>query len=152
MEMAQVSLKGKKLNMSQFFTNDGKVVPVTFLSIEEAVDETLTGQPIVLTGQSKGKGFTGGMKKWNFAGQQATRGQSDKPRAPGSIGAQTPSRVFKGKKMAGRHGNKRVTIKSSKFMEINNEQKRVAVLGPVPGARNSIVTIQFEKEDVSNEN
>ena len=83
------------------------------------------------------------MKRWNFAGVgEATRGQSDKQRSGGSIGSQTPGRVRKGKKMAGRMGNNQVTVKSSKVIQVNPEGKEIMVLGPVPGARNSKVTLK----------
>ncbi len=84
------------------------------------------------------------MKKWNFSGQQATRGQSDRPRAAGSIGAQTPGRVFAGKKMAGRHGNKKVTLKNLSVLQIDKDNKMIYISGPVPGSRNTKVEIYFE--------
>lgn len=131
--------------MSQVFLEDGTVVPVTIVIADAAFEsEDLEGKPITIVGKSKGKGFTGVMKKWNFAGQQATRGQSDKPRAAGSIGAQTPGRVFKGKKMAGRHGNKKVTLKSSKVVKVFPESNELMVSGPIPGARNSAVILKVK--------
>jgi len=84
------------------------------------------------------------MKRWNFAGVgESTRGQSNKQRAAGSIGAQTPGRVLRGKKMAGRMGNDRVTVKGSKIVKVNVEAKEIMVMGPVPGARNSKVTLRI---------
>lgn len=138
-------LNGKKLNMSQVFLDDGKVIPVTVLQLDDSVELDLEGTAVLVTGTSKGKGFTGVMKKWNFHGAQATRGQSDKPRAPGSIGAQTPGRVFKGKKMAGRHGGKKVTVKGLKIVKVLPNEKQVMVSGPVPGARNSKVVLKVEQ-------
>ena len=137
-----IKIKAKKLNMSQSFLENGKVVPTTFLALEkDALDSSgiSLNQLVSIEGISKGKGFTGVMKKWNFSGQQATRGQSDRPRAAGSVGAQTPGRVFLGKKMAGRHGNKKVSLKSVKIISIDVENKLVSVSGPIPGARNSEV-------------
>lgn len=139
----QKIIKGKKLNMSQIFTSDGKVVPVTIIRLEEELVEDLMDLSIVLVGTSKGKGFAGVMKKWNFKGQMATRGQSNKPRAPGSIGGQTPGRVFKGKKMAGRMGNKKVTLKNLRIVNVDSAKREVMVSGPVPGARNSEVRIKL---------
>lgn len=137
-------LKGKKLNMSQVFRNDGTVIPVTILEVKDAeIDEGLENQPVIISGRSKGKGFTGAMKRWGFAGGPATRGQSNKPRAPGAIGAQTPGRVFKGKKMAGRKGNKKVTVKGLKIVKVIPKEKKIMISGPVPGARNSAVTMQL---------
>ncbi len=137
-----IILSGKKIQMAQVFSSDGKVIPVTVIGITEEFDMTLLGKQVTLVGTSKGKGFAGVMKKWNFAGGQATRGQSDKARAAGSIGAQTPGRVYKGKKMAGRMGNKKITLKKLKLVNVDPIAKRVYVSGPVPGARNSKVLIK----------
>ena len=135
-------IKGKKKEMTQVFLPDGTVVPVTIVVTEESVEDDLKDKNITLTGTSKGKGFAGVMKKWNFKGGPATRGQSDTPRAPGAIGSQTPSKVFKGKKMAGRMGNKKVTLRGLKIMDINKDLNELFVYGPIPGARNSKVTIK----------
>lgn len=135
-------IKGKKLNMSQIFSVDGKVIPVTLVKIFENLEQQLENSPVIVEGTSKGKGFAGVMKRWNFAGGPATRGQSDKPRSGGSIGAQSPGRVFKGKKMAGRMGNKKVSIKGLKILKIDNENNVLFVSGPVPGARNSDVILK----------
>jgi small subunit ribosomal protein S10 len=110
------------------------------------VTEDLLNKVVNVTGTSKGKGFTGVMKKWNFAGGQATRGQKHGLRAPGSIGAQTPSKVFKGKKMAGRHGNYKITLKNKSIVAIDVENSHLYISGPVPGARNSKVQVVFEEE------
>lgn len=137
------TLKGKKLNMTQIFNTDGTVVPVTVIATEAVLTEDLISKSIVIVGTSKGKGFTGVMKKWNFKGAMATRGQSDKPRSAGSIGSQTPGRVYKGKKMAGRQGNDRVTVKGSKIVAVDLGNQYFMVSGPVPGARNSKVEIKI---------
>ena len=130
--------------MSQIFTDEGKVFPVTVVRVEDSLNEDLLNKTVDLIGTSKGKGFTGAMKRWGFAGLQATRGQSTFPRSAGSIGSQTPGRVYKGKKMAGHKGNKRITVKASKILSLNIETKEVMVLGPVPGARNSKVQIRVK--------
>ena len=142
--MENIVLKGKKQQMSQIFTGEGKVMPVTVVRVEADLSDEYLNKDIDIIGTSKGKGFTGGMKKWGFKGEQATRGQSTFPRSPGSVGAQTPGRVLKGKKMAGKHGNKRVTIKGSKILALNVENREVFVLGPIPGARNSLVSIKLK--------
>ncbi len=139
----QKIIKGKKLNMSQIFTSEGKVIPVTIVRLDEELVDDIMDLSIVLIGTSKGKGFTGVMKKWNFKGSMATRGQSNKPRAPGSIGGQTPGRVFKGKKMAGRMGNIKVTLKNLKIVNVDVAKREVMVSGPIPGARNSEVCIKL---------
>lgn len=88
-----------------------------------------------VTGVSKGKGFSGTVKRWNFRTQDASHGNSLSHRAPGSIGQnQTPGRVFKGKKMAGQLGNKRVTVQSLDILRIDAEKNLLIVKGAVPGA------------------
>jgi large subunit ribosomal protein L3 len=138
------NIKGLKMNMSQFFKDDGTVVAVTIIKADAEVPSDLENKEVFVEGKSKGKGFAGVMKKWNFAGiGQATRGQSTKPRAPGSIGGQTPGRVYKGKKMAGRMGNQRVTIKGLKVVKVL-ENNQFMVSGPIPGARNSKVIVKVK--------
>ena len=135
--------------MSQIFMDNGRVVPVTVVELESADElkpaDNFLNQPVVVTGRSKGKGFTGVIKRWGFAKQGETRGASNKVRAPGAIGAQTPGRVFKGKKMAGHKGNINVTIKGLKIVNIDPAQKQVMISGPIPGARNSEVFLRVEK-------
>lgn len=95
-----------------------------------------------IQGTSKGKGFAGVVKRWNFAGGPRTHGQSDRHRAPGSIGqGTTPGRVHKGKKMAGRMGGDTVTVKQSLVVSFNENDNSVWVTGPVPGSRNSLVKL-----------
>lgn len=134
-------LKGIKVNMSQIFLDNGKIVPVTVVLMETDLTEELLNKDVTVVGTSKGKGFAGGIKRWGFRKQGETRGAKNKVRALGSIGAQTPGRVFPGKKMAGRHGNYRVTIKGLKIVNIDSKNKQIMVSGPVPGARNSALTI-----------
>ena len=124
--------------MSQIFLDNGVIQPVTLIRTEDDLSADLVNKSVKITGISKGKGFTGVMQRWGFAGVgEQTRGQSTKQRAPGSIGSQTPGRVYKGKKMAGRHGNRRVTIKGLKIVQVNEPLKQLMVSGPVPGSRNS---------------
>lgn len=93
------------------------------------------GQKIDVTGISKGKGFQGGVKRWNFHMQDATHGNSLSHRAPGSIGqCQTPGRVFKGKKMAGHMGSERVTTQNLEIVRVDLERNLLLVKGAVPGA------------------
>ncbi|WP_041069084.1 50S ribosomal protein L3 [Candidatus Ishikawella capsulata] len=87
-----------------------------------------------ITGISKGKGFAGTVKRWNFSTQDSTHGNSLSHRVPGSIGQnQTPGKVFKGKKMAGQLGNERVTIQSLEVIQIDIERNFILVKGSVPG-------------------
>lgn len=88
-----------------------------------------------VTGTSKGKGFQGAIKRWNFSMQDATHGNSRSHRAPGSIGQnQSPGRVFKGKKMAGQMGNKQVTVQTLDVVRVDAERGLLLVRGAVPGA------------------
>ncbi len=101
------------------------------------------GQAVDATGQSKGKGFQGGVKRWNFAMQDATHGNSLSHRAPGSIGqCQTPGKVFKGKKMAGQMGNAQVTVQNLTIVRVDAERNLLLVSGAVPGATGGNVVIK----------
>lgn len=100
------------------------------------------GDLIDVTGTSKGKGFQGVIKRWNFGGGRASHG-SKFHRGPGAIGASAyPARVFKGKKMAGQMGNERVTVQRLEVVEVRPEQNLVLVYGAVPGAKNSVVMLR----------
>ena len=101
------------------------------------------GDVVVISSKSKGKGFQGVMKRHGFHGGQKTHGQSDRLRAPGSIGQSSyPSRVFKGMKMGGRTGNRRTTIKNLVIVKTIEEQNLVLVNVCVPGSVNNIVEIK----------
>lgn len=102
-----------------------------------------TGDLVNIIGTSKGKGFAGVVKRWGFAGGPRTRGQSDRERAPGSIGATTtPGRVLKGKKMAGRMGGERVTVKNLTVVHIDPKNNLLVVKGLVPGAKDGLLIIK----------
>jgi len=106
------------------------------------------GGLVDITGVSKGKGFAGVVKRWGFAGGPRTHGQSDRERAPGSIGATTtPGRVFKGMKMAGHLGSKRVTVRGLEILNIDKENDELWVSGSVPGANGSLVIIKNSKKE-----
>lgn len=105
-------------------------------------DVVSVGSICDIQGTSKGKGFAGVVKRWNFAGGPRTHGQSDRLRAPGSIGqGTTPGRVHKGKKMPGRMGSDTVTVKKSIIVSFNEVDNTIWVTGPVPGARHSLVRL-----------
>ncbi|MFY8352630.1 50S ribosomal protein L3 [Pseudoalteromonas sp. SSM20] len=96
-----------------------------------------------VTGTSKGKGFQGGVKRWNFSMQDATHGNSLSHRAPGSIGQnQSPGKVFKGKKMAGHMGAERVTTQNLEVVRVDAERGLLLVKGAVPGAVNGDVIVK----------
>lgn len=96
-----------------------------------------------VTGTSKGKGFQGAVKRWNFRTQDATHGNSLSHRAPGSIGQnQSPGRVFKGKKMAGQMGNKQITVQTLDVVRVDAERGLLLIRGAVPGATGGDVIIK----------
>lgn len=201
-------LIGKKLGMSQIFTEDGKAVPVTvieagpcfvtqvktmdrdgYAAVQLGFDEKKQkhttkplsghfekaevapqrilrevsvdtseeykmgqvygpdvfskGQLVDVTGVSKGKGFQGVVKRYNFRGGDKTRGQSDRWRAPGSIGqSASPSRVFKGTKMGGRMGGKQKTVKNLQVVGVDTERNLLLIQGAVPGHIDGYVLIK----------
>jgi len=200
-------LIGKKLGMTQVFSDDGNALPVTIIEagpcfvtqirtvandgysavqigFEEVKETKLTGgqlghlkrnelptlrylrefrtstpevkegdkvdvaqfevgKRVDVVGFSKGKGFAGGMKRHHFRGGPKTHGQSDRGRAPGSVGATTtPGRVFKGKKMAGHMGNERVSSQNLKVVLVDVEKNLIGVNGSVPGPRGGLVVIK----------
>ena len=110
---------------------------------ELAADVLAAGEFIDVTAVSRGKGFTGGMKRHNFKGQGASHGNHKHHRAPGSVGAcATPSRVFKGTRMAGRMGAERVTTLNLQVVEADPERQLVLIKGAVPGPRGGVVIIR----------
>lgn len=108
-----------------------------------SVERFEVGQKVDVSGRTKGKGFQGGVKRWNFAMQDATHGNSLSHRAPGSIGqCQTPGRVFKGKKMAGHMGDVSQTTQSLEIVRIDAEHNLILIKGAVPGAPGGDVVIK----------
>lgn len=106
------------------------------------------GDIVSVTGVSKGKGFAGVVKRHNFRGGPKTHGQSDRERAPGSIGqTTTPGRVYRGKKMAGRMGQDTVTLQNLKIVDLDSVNKKIFIAGLVPGVKHSLVTITRTGED-----
>jgi len=210
-----LGLIGTKIGMSRMFFNDGKIVPITIVKIDnnlkitqiklknvndiynsiqvtsglkkiknvtkpllghynkakvkpgiglwefkvgkdEAIGKKLgeiininifeKGQKVDVRGISKGKGFSGVIKRHNFSSQRATHGNSLSHNAPGSIGqCQTPGRVFKGKKMSGRMGNKNTTIKNLEIININEKEKILLIKGAIPGYNGRIVILNHSE-------
>ena len=115
------------------------------IKVGDSVDVSLfePGDIIDITGISKGKGFAGVVKRYNFAGGPKTHGQSDRHRAGGSIGAGTsPGRVLKGTKMPGHMGNEQVTERKLEVIQVDSEKNIMLVKGAVPGAKNGILLIK----------
>ncbi len=110
---------------------------------ELTVSQFEAGQKVDVTGNSKGKGFQGVIKRWNFSMQDATHGNSLSHRAPGSIGQnQTPGRVFKNKKMAGHMGAERVTTQSLEVVRVDVERNLLLIKGAVPGATGASIVVK----------
>ncbi|MDO4264477.1 MAG: 50S ribosomal protein L3 [Deinococcus sp.] len=110
---------------------------------EVRVDMFGEGEKIDVTGTSKGKGFQGVMKRWNFAGGPASHGAKKWHRRPGSIGQRkTPGRVYKGKKMAGHMGDDRVTVQNLEVVEVRPDENLILVKGAVPGANGGLVILR----------
>ena len=191
---------GKKIGMSQYFTEEGEVIPITIVkagpcvvtqvktkekdnyeavqlgfekkeknikkpllkkpykflkefhcdisSFKEGDEINVSifqkGEKVTVSGISKKKGFAGVVKRWGFKGRPSTHGTKKEERAPGAIGASSPHRVIPGKKMAGRLGGKRVTIKNLEIIDIKPEENLLFIKGAIPGPKNSLVEIKVE--------
>lgn len=110
---------------------------------EIKADTFVKGDIVTINGVSKGKGFAGVVKRWGFKGGPRTHGQSDRLRAPGSIGAGAdPGRVFKGTRMGGRMGSENITIKNKRIVDVKDTY--ILVNGPIPGSNGDLVTIISE--------
>ena len=108
-----------------------------------AADTFAAGDKVDITGMTKGRGYTGAIKRWNHHTLCSTHGVGPIHREVGSMGANSsPSRVFKNKKMAGQYGNEQVTILNLKVVKIDPEKNIIAVKGAIPGAKNGIVFIR----------
>jgi len=131
---------GQFKHLREFRVSDSEAIEVG-----ETVDVSLfkTGDLVDIIGVSKGKGFAGVVKRHHFAGGPKTHGQSDRHRAPGSIGATTsPGRVFKGMRMAGHMGDSRVTVRHLEVFEADPAHNLLLVRGAVPGGRNGLLLVR----------
>ena len=124
------------------YYDDGKVRSMPEIKVG---DVFAPGDPVRVTGTSKGKGFAGVVKRHHFAGGPRTHGQSDRERAPGSIGqTTTPGRVYRGKRMAGRMVTDTVTVRGLKVIAVDPENNTVTIKGLVPGGRKGLLLVQKE--------
>ena len=131
---------GRTLVEFRLEENEGADIEVGSEITVEIFNDT---KKIDVTGTSKGKGFQGAIKRWNFSSQRMTHGNSLSHRAPGSIGQnQSPGKVFKGKKMAGQLGNKQVTTQSLEVVRVDVENNLFLVKGAVPGATGGDVIVK----------
>lgn len=112
----------------------GDVIDVSIFNEDDIVD---------VVGTSRGHGYSGVIKKWNFRRHRMSHGNGPVHRHPGSIGANTyPAKVFKGKKMSGRYGNERVTIQNLRIVKVDTERGVLLIKGAIPGIKGSLVTIK----------
>lgn len=110
---------------------------------EVKVDIFHPGEKVDIIGISKGHGFQGGVRRHHFAGGPKSHGQSDRLRAPGSIGGSSfPSHTWKGQKMAGRMGGEQVTTKNLQIVDVDLQKNLLLIKGAVPGKKNSLVTVK----------
>ncbi|MDP3995841.1 MAG: 50S ribosomal protein L3 [bacterium] len=113
------------------------------LKIGDVIDVSVfkEGDKVKIAGISKGKGFQGAVKRWGFTGRNATHGVKHEHRTLGSVGPSFPERVIKGKKMAGRMGSDRTTVKNLKIIKVDKESNLLAIKGALPGARGTLLEI-----------
>ena len=123
--------------------NVGQVIDVSSFTVGDRID---------VTGYSKGRGFAGTIKRHGFHGGPKTHGQSDRHRAPGSIGAgSTPGKVIKGMKMSGHYGDDKVTVQNLEVVRTDSVHNLIFVKGAIPGARNSIIYLRRSIKDPNNQ-
>ena len=138
--------RGHLKELGQFkYLREFRVDDIENIKVGQKVDVSLfkPGDLVDITGVSKGKGFAGVVKRHHFAGGPKTHGQSDRHRAPGSIGSTTsPGRVLKGMRMAGHMGNSWVTVQHLEVFEADPARNLLVVKGAVPGARNGLLLIK----------
>ena len=106
------------------------------------VDTFAAGDKVDVTGMTKGRGYTGVVKRWNHRILRMTHGTGPIHRQPGSMGVIDPARIFKNKKMAGQYGNEQVTVQNLKIVKIDSEKNLIAIKGAIPGAKDGIVFIR----------
>lgn len=139
-ELGHLKATGKVLrNLKEFRLDD-----VSGLKVGDEIHVNIfkKGDIVSVTGRSKGKGFQGTVRRYNFAGGPKSHGQKDRLRAPGSIGASSsPSRVLKGMRMSGHMGDETVTVRNIEVVEIRPDKNILLVKGSVPGSRNGIVQL-----------
>ncbi len=144
-ELGHVKKAGKEkgyLHYQEFRLPKGAALDGVTAGVELSADFLKVGDMVDIVSISKGKGFQGVMKRYNFGGGNASHGASVCHRSPGSIGNRAdPGKVFKGKKMAGQMGLRKTTVQNLKVIAIDSENRTIAVHGSVPGPRSGMVTV-----------
>jgi large subunit ribosomal protein L3 len=137
--------KGHLKDIGQFkYLREFPIQEIESVDVGQKIDVDMlkTGDIVHVTGISKGKGFAGGVKRHHFRGGPKTHGQSDRHRAPGSIGSGTsPGRVLKGLRMAGHMGDQRVTVQNIEVVDVDLENHLILVKGAVPGSKKGLLFI-----------
>ena len=112
--------------------------------IDQEINASLfqEGDKVAVTGISKGKGFQGAVKRWGFAGHPSTRGTKHEERTIGSVGCRFPQRVRKGKRMSGRMGSDRTTVRNLKIVKVDKDNNLLAIGGAVPGRKGTLLEIR----------
>ena len=135
---AKAGVENKK-HLKEFRLDD-----VSSVNVGDVItaDTFAVGEKVDVTGMTKGRGYTGVIKRWNHHHLRMTHGTGPIHRQPGSMGVIDPARIFKNKKMAGQYGNEQVTILNLKVVKIDSEKNLIAIKGAVPGAKDGIVFIR----------
>jgi len=144
------NVKSQLKHLREFGTDD-----LSSFEIGQKIDVGIfkTGDRVDITGISKGKGFAGGVKRYHFGGGPKTHGQSDRHRAPGSMGGTTfPGRVLKGQRMAGHMGNDQVTQCNLKVIKADPDRNLLLVRGATPGAKNGLLLIRKSRKSIKRNN
>ena len=135
---AKAGVENKK-HLKEFRLDDVSAVNVGDVI---TADTFAAGDKVDVTGMTKGRGYTGVIKRWNHHHLRMTHGTGPIHRQPGSMGVIDPARIFKNKKMAGQYGNEQVTVLNLKVVKIDSEKNLIAVKGAIPGAKDGIVFIR----------
>ena len=135
---AKAGVENKK-HLKEFRLDDVSAVNVGDVI---TADTFAAGDKVDVTGITKGRGYTGVIKRWNHHHLRMTHGTGPIHRQPGSMGVIDPARIFKNKKMAGQYGNEQVTVLNLKVVKIDSEKNLIAIKGAIPGAKNGIVFIR----------
>jgi len=136
------TMKGKEYKYIREYKIDENISRQLKVGDEIDVTTFQEGDKVKISGISKGKGFQGAVKRWGFHGRNATHGVKHEQRTLGSVGSSYPERVIKGRKMPGRMGAERVTVKNLKIAKIDKENNLLAVKGAIPGRRGTLLEIR----------